>query len=138
MSAHGRRATQGDEIGGLSTECPWRHGCYGDVACHWRSRLSFLLSHTVATGEAEPRMRVSGRGPNGEAKMRRIPRLISLALLSGLSLFAHDFWIEPSSYQVAVGSQVTVRFLVGEEFRGDPLPRDPSLVIVFARFGPTS
>ena len=97
-----------------------------------------MLSHTVATGEAEPRTRVSGRGPNGEAKVQRIPRFISLALLSGLSLFAHDFWIEPSSYQVAVGSQVTVRFLVGEEFRGDPLPRDPSRVIVFARFGPTS
>ena len=70
--------------------------------------------------------------------MRRIPRFISLALLSGLSLLAHNFWIEPSSYQVAVGSQVTVRFLVGEKFRGDPLPLDPSRVIVFARFGPTS
>ena len=114
------------------------HGRYRYLACHWRSRLSFLLSHTVATGEAEPRTRVSGRGPNGEAKMQRISRLMSFALLSGLSLFAHDFWIEPSSYQVAVGSQVTVRFLVGEEFRGDPLPLDPSRVIVFARFGLTS
>ena len=70
--------------------------------------------------------------------MQTIPRLISLALFSGLSLFAHDFWIEPSSYQVAVGSQVTVRFLVGEEFRGDLLPLDPSRIIVFASFGPTS
>ena len=70
--------------------------------------------------------------------MKIIPRFISLALLSGLSLLAHDFWIEPSSYQVAVGSRVTVRFQVGEQFRGDPLPLDPSRVIVFARFGPTS
>ena len=70
--------------------------------------------------------------------MQRIPRLISVALISGISLFAHDFWIEPSSYQAAVGSQVTVRFLVGEEFRGKPLPLDPSRVIVFARFGTTS
>ncbi len=70
--------------------------------------------------------------------MQRIPRLIPLVLLSGISLSAHDFWIEPSSYQVAVGTQVTVRFLVGEEFRGKPLPLDPSRVIVFARFGATS
>ena len=70
--------------------------------------------------------------------MQRISRLISVALVSGLPLFAHDFWIEPSSYQVAVGTQVTVRFLVGEEFRGKPLPLDPSRVIVFARFGATS
>ena len=70
--------------------------------------------------------------------MQRTSRLISLALLSGLTLFAHDFWIEPSSYQVAAGTKVTVRFLVGEEFRGKPLPLDPSRVIAFASFGPTS
>ena len=81
---------------------------------------------------------VNTRRSTIKTKMQRTSRFISLALLSGLSLFAHDFWIEPSSYQVAVGSQATVRFLVGEEFRGKPLPLDPSRVIVFALFGPTS
>ena len=36
----------------------WR-GC---LACHWRSRLGFLLSHTLAMPEAEPRTQVSGHG----------------------------------------------------------------------------
>ena len=70
--------------------------------------------------------------------MNRIPRPASLLLLSALPLLAHDFWIEPSSYQAAVGSKVTIRFRVGEHFRGDPLPRDPSRGVVFRQFGPAS
>ena len=63
-------------------------------------------------------------------------RFTSLAVLSAVFLFAHDFWIEPSSYQVPVGGRVTIRFRVGEHFRGDPLPLDPQRVVVFSRFGP--
>ena len=39
----------------FSTERSWRHGRYRDLACHSRSRLSFLHSHTLATSESEPR-----------------------------------------------------------------------------------
>ena len=71
--------------------------------------------------------------------MRRTLRhAVFLLLFSALPLFAHDFWIEPSSYQAAVGSKVTIRFRVGEHFRGDPLPRDPLRVVVFTQFGPSS
>jgi uncharacterized GH25 family protein len=55
------------------------------------------------------------------------------ALLAGLLLAAtaaaHDFWIEPSSFHPAVGSQLAVSLRVGEHFRGEPVPRaDPRIV----------
>ena len=69
---------------------------------------------------------------------RTLRHAVFLLLFSALPLFAHDFWIEPSAYQAAVGSKVTIRFRVGEHFRGDPLPRDPRRVVVFKQFGPSS
>ena len=51
---------------------------------------------------------------------------------------AHDFWIEPSAYQAPVGARVTIRFRVGEHFRGDALPREPRRIIAFTHFGPGS
>lgn len=41
---------------------------------------------------------------------------------------AHDFWIEPSSFRPAVGSEVFVSLRVGQDFQGDPVPRNPALV----------
>ena len=38
---------KGIKTGGFSTERSLRHGRYGDLACHCRSRLSFLLRHTL-------------------------------------------------------------------------------------------
>ncbi len=49
---------------------------------------------------------------------------------------AHDFWIEPSAYQAPVGTTVTIRFRVGEHFRGGPLARDPRRIIAFTHFAP--
>lgn len=43
-------------------------------------------------------------------------------------LRAHDFWIEPSSFRPAVGSTVSARLLVGMNFRGDPVPRNPAMI----------
>jgi len=37
-----------------------------------------------------------------------------LALLLVASAVAHDFWIEPSSYQVKPGEPVAVRLRVGQ------------------------
>ena len=37
---------------------------------------------------------------------------------------AHDFWIEPSTFRPAVGEDFTVGLVVGEHFRGEPVPRD--------------
>ena len=57
--------------------------------------------------------------------------LLAAAFAVATPLAAHDFWIEPSSFQPAVGSTVTARLLVGEGFRGDPVPRNPAMVEKF-------
>lgn len=46
-----------------------------------------------------------------------------LALLLAGSAFAHDFWIEPSSFTPGAGTAVTIDLKVGEEFVGDSVPR---------------
>ena len=63
-------------------------------------------------------------------------RLTCFLVFSILPVHAHDFWIEPSSYQVPVGGKVTIRFRVGEHFRGDPVPRHSQRIVVFAHFSP--
>jgi len=59
-----------------------------------------------------------------------------LVALWALPLAAHDFWIVPSSFRPAVGSPLALRMRVGENLKGDPVPRDPALVERFALFGP--
>jgi uncharacterized GH25 family protein len=57
------------------------------------------------------------------------------ALLAVPALRAHDFWIEPSAFRPAIAQRVTVRLRVGQEFRGDPVPRDPKLLKRFVLVG---
>ena len=61
----------------------------------------------------------------------RIGVLLSLLFAVPLSLLAHDFWIEPSSFHPAVGSELAVFLRVGQDFRGDPVPRNPRLIEKF-------
>jgi uncharacterized GH25 family protein len=44
------------------------------------------------------------------------------------SAFAHDFWIEPSTFRPAAGDRVTAALRVGQKLHGDPLPRIPPLI----------
>lgn len=53
--------------------------------------------------------------------MKRLAPTLFFAL--GAPLFAHDFWIEPTSFRPDVGSTVGLGLRVGEHFRGDPVPR---------------
>ncbi len=56
-------------------------------------------------------------------------RLLFIAcLLSCAPLGAHDFWIEPSTFHPATGAMVTTTLLVGQQFVGDPVPRDTSQI----------
>jgi len=57
------------------------------------------------------------------------------ALLGALPLAAHDFWIVPSSFRPAVGSPLALRLKVGENLRGDPVPRDAAQVDRFVLLG---
>jgi uncharacterized GH25 family protein len=46
-------------------------------------------------------------------------------------IFAHDMWIEPTTFLPEAGQIVGVRLRVGQDLLGDPLPRDPALVKQF-------
>ena len=54
--------------------------------------------------------------------------LVTAALLFQSPLFAHDFWLEPSTFAPHAGQIVGVRLRVGQDLLGDPVPRDPALV----------
>jgi uncharacterized GH25 family protein len=64
------------------------------------------------------------------------PLFLLAAMLWALPLAAHDFWIVPSSFRPAVSSPLALRLRVGENLRGDPVPRDPAQVDRFVLFGP--
>ncbi len=57
--------------------------------------------------------------------------LLAAALLLAAPAFAHDFWIEPSTFRPAVGSTLGVGLFVGQGFRGDALPRNPAIIARF-------
>ena len=67
--------------------------------------------------------------------------LTSLAC-AGLVVFAcarvaaHDFWIEPSTFQVTAGAPLSLALRVGEHFKGDPVPRQAAMVERFVIAGP--
>ncbi len=64
-------------------------------------------------------------------------RSIALALLlAATPAVAHDFWIEPMNLSPAPSAQLGVRLRVGENFVGDPVPRDPARIERFAILGP--
>ena len=52
-------------------------------------------------------------------------------MLLAAPVFAHDFWIEPASFAPQSGNILSVRLRVGQDFMGDPVPRDPALVKQF-------
>ncbi len=49
---------------------------------------------------------------------------------------AHDFWIEPSNYRPGPGDRVDVTLRVGDGFRGEAFPRDPTHLERFFIDGP--
>ena len=64
-------------------------------------------------------------------------RILSLLFLTTAAL-AHEFWLAPASYRVAVGSAVPLQLLVGQNFVGQPWPRPTRRVRRFVRYGPDS
>src|SRR5262249_10780031 len=57
--------------------------------------------------------------------------LLTVGVVNGTSLLAHDFWMEPSTFFPQTGQIVSVRLRVGQEMIGDPVPRDEALVKEF-------
>jgi len=60
-------------------------------------------------------------------------RLLAVAVfaLTGAPMFAHDMWIEPMTFSPQTGEIVGVKLRVGQDFLGDPLPRQTSLINQF-------
>lgn len=70
---------------------------------------------------------------------RRFQRLVlGAATLTGLVAVAagHDFWIEPHPFTVRVGDPVKVGLRVGENFKGELVPRDNEHIARFGLIGP--
>jgi hypothetical protein len=66
-------------------------------------------------------------------------KLLFFGLLLGSSVtLAHEFWLQPASFQVATGTAVPMRLLVGENFSGKAWARPTRRVQRFVRFGPTN
>jgi len=59
-----------------------------------------------------------------------------LVAVAAPAALAHDFWIEPSTFRPAVPSQWNVALRVGQDFRGDPVPRDDRKIARFVLVGP--
>ena len=57
--------------------------------------------------------------------------VVLAAFLLAAPAFAHDFWIEPTSFRPDVGSTVGFALRVGEAFRGDTVPRNPESIEKF-------
>jgi hypothetical protein len=57
--------------------------------------------------------------------------LTAALVLSGATLLAHDLWIEPTTFSPEPGAIVGARLRVGQDFLGDPVPRDPALIDEF-------
>jgi len=63
--------------------------------------------------------------------------ILALTIVLAPVVFAHDVWIEPSSFRPAVGERVTVALRVGQNLRGEPMPRIPPLIERFVLKGTT-
>ena len=54
--------------------------------------------------------------------------LFAAFAVTGVSLLAHDLWIEPSTFLAEATKMVAVKLRVGVDLLGDPVPRDPALI----------
>ena len=62
---------------------------------------------------------------------RWVPLVVAALALSGSTLFAHDMWIEPTTFFPEPGVIVGARLRVGQDLIGDPLRRDAALINQF-------
>jgi uncharacterized GH25 family protein len=65
------------------------------------------------------------------SSLRRLPLTIALLTASGVSLAAHDMWIEPTAFVADASKVLGIKLRVGQDLVGDPLPRDPALIDQF-------
>lgn len=82
-----------------------------------------------------PDRSVRGRVALVSIVLRAVVACVAAAVASG-PVSAHDLWIEPGDFTPAAETLLPVRLRVGEEFRGDPVARDPARIRRFTALGP--
>lgn len=60
-----------------------------------------------------------------------------LVAAGGAGLAAHDFWLEPSTFEPGADEAVRVHLRIGERFAGESLARNGSLIDKFVVVGPS-
>jgi len=65
--------------------------------------------------------------------MTSVGRILILVVfvLNCAVLSAHDMWIEPTAWTPEIGSIIGAKLRVGQDFLGDPIPRDSKLINEF-------
>src|SRR5216117_591788 len=58
-------------------------------------------------------------------------RIVTAIALNSAALAAHDMWIEPTAFLPDAGKIIGLRLRVGQDFLGDPLPYNSSLIEQF-------
>jgi len=68
----------------------------------------------------------------GSSTFRRLGAVaVAVVAVSRAPLFAHDMWMEPTTFSPEAGQIVGVRLRVGQDLLGDPVPRNGGLVNQF-------
>ena len=62
--------------------------------------------------------------------------LLALTGFAASSARAHDFWILPSSFEPAPNAAVAFHLAVGQQWAGDPFPRNEARIVQFVLAGP--
>jgi hypothetical protein len=62
----------------------------------------------------------------------------SFLLAGATTALANEFWLQPTSFRVPVGTSVPVRLLLGDNLVGHPWPRPARRTQQFVHLGPTS
>jgi uncharacterized GH25 family protein len=73
------------------------------------------------------------RTRSARANERTIAGLLTAAVVvfGSNGVFAHDLWMEPTTFAPEAGQIVGVRLRVGQDLLGDPLPRSTALINQF-------
>ncbi|GAB3326615.1 DUF4198 domain-containing protein [Hymenobacter humi] len=69
--------------------------------------------------------------------MRRLSLTIGLCVSAGLTVLGHEFWLEAPRFRLKPGQTLSIRPLIGENFKGGPWTTKAEKVRRLVRFGPT-
>lgn len=72
--------------------------------------------------------------PRASDSRREVVRrfLFAFAIyIAAPAVFAHDFWIEPSTFRPQVGVMISASLRVGQDWVGDPVARDSTVIDQF-------